>query len=145
MAGASQGGAISQAVGALHRFTDGPAPLAALIDVPFMTHIRRAVDLTDEDPYAEIVRYLCTHRADEDRVFTTLSYFDGLSLAPLGTIPALYSVALRDPICPPSTVFAAYNAWNGPKDITVWPFNEHEGGGPHQRENQLRYLTEVTR
>lgn len=143
VAGASQGGAISQAVGALHGLADGPVPLAALIDVPFLTHVRRAVDITDSEPYHELVDYLSTRRDDVRRVFATLAYFDGLSLAPLGTIPALYSVALRDPICPPSTVFAAYHAWAGPKRIEVWPFNEHEGGGPHQRGEQLRYLREL--
>ncbi|HEX3650021.1 MAG TPA: acetylxylan esterase [Pseudonocardiaceae bacterium] len=143
VAGASQGGAIAQAVGALHGLTAGPAPLAALIDVPFLTHVRRAVDITDEFPYYELVQYLSTRRTDQRRVFDTLAYFDGFHLAPLGTIPALYSVALRDPICPPSTVFAAYHAWSGPKRIEVWPFNEHEGGGPHHRGIQLRYVREV--
>lgn len=143
VAGGSQGGAIAQAVGALHPLAGGPAPRAALIDVPFMTHIRRAVEITDSHPYYELVEYLSTRRTDEDRVFTTLSYFDGLNLAPLGTVPALYSVALRDPICPPSTVFAAYHAWAGPKRIEVWPFNEHEGGGTHQRGTQLHYLRDL--
>jgi cephalosporin-C deacetylase len=143
VAGASQGGAIAQAVGALHGIAGGPAPLAALVDVPFLTHVRRAIDVTDSDPYYELVRYLSTRRHDVDRVFHTLGYFDGLHLAPLGTVPALYSVALRDPICPPSTVFAAYHAWAGPKRIEVWPFNEHEGGGPHQRGVQLRYVREL--
>jgi cephalosporin-C deacetylase len=143
VAGASQGGAIAQAVGALHGLADGPVPLAALIDVPFLTHVRRAVDVTDNDPYYELVRYLSTRRADVSAVFGTLDYFDGLHLAPLGTLPALYSVALRDPICPPSTVFAAFNAWAGPKRIEVWPFNEHEGGGPFHRAIQLRYVREL--
>lgn len=143
VAGASQGGAIAQAVGALHGIAGGPVPLAALVDVPFLTHVRRAIDVTDSDPYYELVRYLSTRRHDVDRVFHTLGYFDGLHLAPLGTVPALYSVALRDPVCPPSTVFAAYHAWAGPKRIEVWPFNEHEGGGPHQRGVQLRYVREL--
>jgi cephalosporin-C deacetylase len=143
VAGASQGGAITQAVAALHGIADAPTPLAALIDVPFLTHIRRAVDLTDEDPYHELVAYLSTRRTDVEVAFRTLSYFDGLSLAALGTVPALYSVALRDPICPPSTVFAAYNTWAGPKRIEVWPFNEHEGGGTFQLGTQLRYLRDL--
>jgi cephalosporin-C deacetylase len=143
VSGASQGGAIAQAVGALHGIAAGPAPLAALIDVPFLTHVRRAVDITDSDPYYELVRYLSTRRDDVRRAFETLSYFDGLNLASLGTVPALYSVALRDPICPPSTVFAAYNAWAGPKRIEVWPYNEHEGGGTHHRGLQLRYVRDL--
>ena len=38
------------------------------------------------------------------------------------------SVALMDPICPPSTVYAAYHAYAGPKQLSVYEFNEHEGG-----------------
>lgn len=44
------------------------------------------------------------------------------------------------PVCPPSTVFAAYNHWSGPKDIRVWPWNRHEGGGYFQDLEQLRFL-----
>jgi len=29
-----------------------------------------------------------------------------------------------DTICPPSTVFAAYNHWQGPKDIRVYRYNQ---------------------
>jgi cephalosporin-C deacetylase len=48
-----------------------------------------------------------------------------------------------DPVCPPSTVFAAYNHYGGPADIDVWKFNGHEGGGQAQRTIQLRWLAEV--
>ncbi|SEG95174.1 cephalosporin-C deacetylase [Actinacidiphila yanglinensis] len=147
VAGGSQGGAIAQAVAALHTVVapapDAPAPIAALIDVPFLTHIRRAVDVTDADPYQELVRYLATRRHDVERVFATLAYFDGLHMAAFGRVPALYSVALRDPVCPPSTVFAAYHAWPAPKEITVWPYNQHEGGGSEQRGVQLRWLRKL--
>ena len=41
--------------------------------------------------------------------------------------PALFSVALRDAICPPSTVFAAYHHYGAEdKDIRVW----HVAEGP---------------
>jgi cephalosporin-C deacetylase len=33
-----------------------------------------------------------------------------------------------DMVCPPSTVFAAYNHYAGPKEIRVWPYNGHEAG-----------------
>jgi cephalosporin-C deacetylase len=45
-----------------------------------------------------------------------------------------------DGTCPPSTVFAAYNHYAGPKDITVYPFSDHEGGAVHQTAAQLRRL-----
>ena len=56
------------------------------------------------------------------------------------TAPGLFSVALMDEICPPSTVFAAYNAYGGPKEIAVYPYNDHEGGGPFHEVAQLRWL-----
>ncbi|MET8005605.1 acetylxylan esterase [Nonomuraea glycinis] len=133
--GASQGGGIAQATAVLH-----PGVRAALIDVPFLTHFRRAVEITDRDPYQELVRFLATRRDTADQVFTTLSYFDGVNFAARGQVPALYSVALMDFVCPPSTVFAAHNHWQGPKEITIWPWNGHEGGSGYQREEQLRFL-----
>ncbi|GAA4508752.1 MULTISPECIES: acetylxylan esterase [Nonomuraea] len=135
VSGGSQGGGIAQATAALH-----PSVAAALVDVPFLTHFRRAVEITDRDPYQELVRFLATRREAADQVFRTLSYFDGVNFAARGTVPALYSVALMDFVCPPSTVFAAYNHWQGPKEITVWPWNGHEGGSGYQREEQRRHL-----
>jgi cephalosporin-C deacetylase len=135
VAGESQGGGIAQATAALQ-----PKVKAALIDVPFLTHFRRALEITDEDPYQELVRFLASQRDSEEQVFRTLSYFDGLNFAARGRVPALYSVALMDQVCPPSTVFAGYNHWAGPKEITVWPWNGHEGGAGRQREIQLRHL-----
>jgi cephalosporin-C deacetylase len=54
--------------------------------------------------------------------------------------PALFSVTLMDEICPPSTVFAAYHAYGGPKDIRGYPFNDHEGGEAFQQCEQLTWL-----
>ncbi|WLQ32769.1 acetylxylan esterase [Streptomyces castrisilvae] len=136
--GASQGGGIAQAVAAL-----SPHVKAAFVDVPFLTHYRRAVEITDKDPYQEIVRFLATQHGAQEQVFRTLSYFDGVSFAARATVPALYSVALMDPICPPSTVFAAYNHWAGPKEIEVYPWNGHEGGTTVHRRAQLRKLRDL--
>ncbi|MGW2156314.1 acetylxylan esterase [Nonomuraea sp. NPDC001699] len=135
VSGGSQGGAIAQATAALR-----PSVRAALVDVPFLTHFRRAVEITDEYPYQELVRFLASRRDGADQVFRTLSYFDGVNFAARGRVPALYSVALMDSVCPPSTVFAAYNHWQGPKEINVWPWNGHEGGSGYQTEEQVRYL-----
>jgi cephalosporin-C deacetylase len=52
-------------------------------------------------------------------------------------------VALRDPICPPSTVFAAYNGYGGPADLRVWEWNEHEGGEAFQELEQVTWLSSV--
>ncbi|GAA2890665.1 cephalosporin-C deacetylase [Streptosporangium fragile] len=133
VSGGSQGGAIAQAVSALV-----PGLLFAFIDVPFMTHIRRAAEITDEDPYGELGRFFKGNRHRVDQVFETLDHFDGLNFAARNVTPALFSVGLRDGVTPASTVFAAYNHHAGPKDIRVWPFNGHEGGESHQLAEQLR-------
>jgi cephalosporin-C deacetylase len=133
--GASQGGGLALAAGAL---ADGVA--AVLTDVPFLCHFRRAAELAIEGPYTELVRYCHTHRDLADRTFQTLSYFDNAVLAQQTRPPALFSVAMRDPICPPSTVFAAYNHYAGDAAIRVWEWNEHEGGGNHQLIEQIDWL-----
>ena len=45
-----------------------------------------------------------------------------------------------DEVCPPSTVFAAYNHWQGEKEIRVYQFNHHEGGGEFQVMAKLKFL-----
>jgi cephalosporin-C deacetylase len=138
--GGSQGGGLAIAAAGL---SDGLVGLMA--DLPFLCHFRRAVALTDNDPYHEVVRYLATHRGHDEQVFRTLSYFDAMHLGRRATAPALFSVALRDDICPPSTVFAAYNHYgslggNPERDITVYEFNKHEGGQGVQIDRAHRWL-----
>jgi cephalosporin-C deacetylase len=135
VAGGSQGGAITLAAAAL----DGTAQ-AALIDVPFLSHFRRAIEITDEIPYLELRQFLGVHRGRGDDVFRTLSYFDGMNLATRARVPALFSVGLMDAICPPSTIFAAYNHYAGPSEIRVWPFNGHEAGQAQHVFEQIRFL-----
>jgi cephalosporin-C deacetylase len=133
--GISQGGGISLAVSALDR-----GVRAVLPDVPFLCDFPRATRIAPGDPYGEIARYLKAHRDSADRVFRTLSYFDGAVLGRGASAPALFSVALMDQICPPSTVFAAYHAYGGPKEIRIYPFNDHEGGEAFQQCEQLSWL-----
>ncbi|MDR6868836.1 cephalosporin-C deacetylase [Microbacterium resistens] len=135
--GGSQGGGIAIAAAGL-----SSGLVAAMPDVPFLSHFTRAVGLTDEEPYQEIVRYLAVHRDAAPRTFETLSYFDGVNLARRATAPALFSVALMDPVCPPSTVYAARNHWGGHSEIVEYAFNEHEGGLGVQWERQAAFLAE---
>ena len=122
--GGSQGGGIALAVAGLV-----PDLAAVAAYVPFLCDFRRATVITDADPYKEIGRYLAVHRHRASSVHEVLSYFDGVNLAKRATAPALFTTALMDPTCPPSTVFGAFHAYAGPADITVWPYNGHEGGG----------------
>jgi cephalosporin-C deacetylase len=133
--GGSQGGGITLAAAALVPDLRGAAP-----DVPFLCDFPRATTLVDTDPYGEIVRYLKTHRDHVARATATLAYFDGVSMARRSTAPALFSVGLMDQICPPSSVYAAYNHYAGPKAIIEYPYNDHEGGAAFQERAKLDWL-----
>lgn len=129
VAGGSQGGGIALAVAALDAGIS-----AALIDLPFLSDIRRAVETVDTDPYAQIGRYLRIYPERVEQVFDTLAYFDGSILGSSATAPGLFSVGLMDDICPPSAVYSGINAYGGarrcvstpttgttfPHRITVW-------------------------
>ena len=136
--GRSQGGGLTIAAAAL---ADGI--VAAAPDVPFLCDIERATTLTDADPYAELARYCRTHRDQVERVFATLGHVDGVHLAARATAPALFGVALMDDICPPSTVYAAYQSWAGSKRIVEYPYNGHEGGEDYHDVAVLDFLHEV--
>jgi cephalosporin-C deacetylase len=136
VAGGSQGGGIALAAAGL---SDGL--VAAMPDVPFLCHFERAVGFTGGDPYQEVVRYLSVYRGADERVFDTLSYFDGANHAKRADAAALFSVALMDDVCPPSTVFAAYNHYAAAdKAIEVYTHNQHEGGQSFQWLAQSAFL-----
>jgi cephalosporin-C deacetylase len=136
VAGGSQGGGIAIAVAGLRDDLAG-----ALVDVPFLCHFRRAVSITDNDPYAEITRYLRRNRHDAAAAFATLRYFDGAVLAHHANVPTLFSVALMDQTCPPSTVYAAFNRWgSADKAIEVYEFNQHDGGDEHHQVRKYAWL-----
>jgi hypothetical protein len=98
------------------------------------------VGLTSRDPYGEIVRYLVTHRSKVEQVFRTLNYFDGVHFSARAKAAALFSVALMDDVCPPSSVYGAYHAYAGDKSIESYMFNNHEGGGTAQELKQIAWL-----
>jgi cephalosporin-C deacetylase len=133
--GGSQGGGIAIAVSGLC-----PDILAVMPEVPYLCHYRRVFQISDANPYQEIANFLRVHRDKVSPVFHTLSYFDGVNFAVRAKAQALFSVGLMDDVCPPSTVFAAYNHYAGKKDIRVWEFNQHDGGGAHHQLEQIKFV-----
>ncbi|MDO9088329.1 MAG: acetylxylan esterase [Anaerolineaceae bacterium] len=133
--GSSQGGGVALAVAGLM-----PEIPVAMPDVPFLCDFKRATQLVDSHPYQEIVQYCRVHREKVEQVFKTLSYFDGINFANRAKATALFSTALMDDTCPPSTVFAAYNHYAGVKQIRVYPFNQHDGGGVHHLYEKIQFL-----
>ncbi|MDM4762503.1 acetylxylan esterase [Galbitalea sp. SE-J8] len=133
--GGSQGGALAIAAAAL-----GEGVRGAIVRVPFLADIPHAIEITDAYPFREVVDFLRTHRTLVAPTLHTLSYVDTSLLARRATIPADFTVGLMDGVTPPSTVFAAYNAWAGTKAMTVWPYNGHEGGGLDDFEREVAFL-----
>ena len=140
VSGGSQGGGLTLAVAGLAGLGLAPAVQLILPDVPFLCAYRRATELTDALPYGEITAYCKTHRDKVETVFQTLAYFDGVNFAAHADASALFSVGLMDEVCPPSTVYAAYNHYAGEKELVVWPFNRHEGGESFQLQKKLAFL-----
>ncbi|MGF9646944.1 acetylxylan esterase [Pseudarthrobacter oxydans] len=149
LAGISQGGGLALAAAGLAAGRlDGIR--AVLADVPFLQDFPRAIHLAQRGPYPEIAAFLSRHRDRCERTFEVLNYFDGVHLARRATAPALFSVALLDDVCPPSTVFASYNSYGTEnprqlgqtpaKSIDIYHFNGHEGGQEHHWVRQLVYL-----
>lgn len=144
--GNSQGGGLAIAAAGLN-----PRVRALLATAPFLCHIRRSIDITDAHPYAEFVQYLSVQRSAADEIHRTLGYFDAVNLARRVTAPAQFAAGLRDTVCPPSGIFAAYNllgtatgsAPAADNEMVVYPYNQHEHGDAHQAKRQLDWLADV--
>ncbi|MUL40286.1 acetylxylan esterase [Streptomonospora sp. PA3] len=135
VAGNSQGGGLAVAAGAL---ATGVA--AVIAEVPFLSHFRRAVEIAAQRPYTEIAEFCRSYRDSADQVFATLAYVDALNFAPRAGAPAAFSAAAMDDVTPPSTCYAVYNAYAGPKQMRLWEFNGHEGGQDFATERNLEFL-----
>lgn len=135
--GNSQGGGIAIAAAAL-----AGGVHAVLPAVPFLCDLRRASQIAGRGPYLELAAYLAVHPERVEQTFEVLAYFDAAVLAGRCTAPALFSTALMDAVCPPSTVFAAYNAYAGPKQIDVWQYNDHDGAASAHVPHRLAMLGE---
>ena len=135
--GASQGGALSLAVAALSE-----RPLLSLPDIPFLCDFRRAIAITPSGPYPEIPSFLKSFPHLYEQAIRTLSYFDNINLAPRVRCRTVISNCLWDDVCPPSTVFAAYNHLTCDKQIEVYPFHKHETPYEHL-ELKFKLLVET--
>jgi cephalosporin-C deacetylase len=136
--GGSQGGALALAAAALQ----AGAVLVCHADVPFLCDIQRAITLAPSPPYTEIPEFLAENVALIPQALDTLRYVDCALLARRITAATLVSVGLMDIICPPSTVFAAYNEIGATdKEIAVYPYSGHSWPNAHA-ERQLRHLRE---
>jgi cephalosporin-C deacetylase len=133
--GGSQGGALALAAAALR----SDAVRVCHADVPFLCDIQRAITLAPRAPYTEIPEFLAKNIDLIEPALNTLRYIDCALLARRITAATLVSVGLMDDICPPSTVFAAYNEITAAKEIAVFPYSGHSWPDAHT-ERQLTHL-----
>ena len=136
--GGSQGGGITLASG---RACAGVA--AAMPDVPFLCHYRRATELVDTYPYKEIADYCHIHRDKVETVLNTLIVFRWSKLCRTCKSQGFVLHRTHGSSLPPSTVYAAYNQWMGEKDIKVYSYNGHEGGGSYQTIEKLKFIKNI--
>jgi cephalosporin-C deacetylase len=128
VAGFSQGGGLSLAAAALAPELVG----LCMAGMPYLCDIERGSQIAPEAPYTELTRYLALHPERQDEIVATLRHVDCALLASRITARCIVSVGLMDPICPPSTVYAAYNAITAPKELCVFPYGTHEQPWTHQ-------------
>lgn len=137
--GGSQGGGIGLGVSALH-----PNVHLALIDIPFLSDIPRGVELATAGPYLEISHYFKVHdplHQQEEALYETLRYVDGVNFARRITCPVMVGVGLLDEICPPSTAYGLFRELRGEKAFRVYPEYGHGLSSRHEEE-KLKFVAE---
>ena len=123
--GGSQGGALSVACAALE-----PRISRCCSMYPFLSDYQRVweMDLA-KDAYAELRTFFRLYdplHKREREIFNRLGYIDVKNLAPRINAKVLMGLSLMDPICPPSTQFAVYNAITSEKEAVIYPDYGHE-------------------
>ncbi len=124
--GGSQGGGLTLACASLEPRIKRAAPV-----FPFLCDYQRVweMDLA-KDAYEELrtwFRQFDPLHKRESEIFTKLGYVDCQNLAPRIKAEVLMYVGLMDPICPPSSQFAAFNKITSKKDMVIYPDYGHEG------------------
>ncbi len=123
--GGSQGGALTMACAALVPDVCQLAPM-----YPFLCDYKRVLELNlPNDAYVELRKYLRMFDPTYkhiDEILNTLGYIDIVNLARRIKGETLLAVTLNDEVCPPSTVYAAYNNITAKKDIRIYPHHGHE-------------------
>ncbi|MFI1365719.1 acetylxylan esterase [Streptomyces griseochromogenes] len=135
VSGCSQGGLLALAAAALHGRV-----AAALVESPFLCDVADHTRFPDRQPYRELLRFCQFHPHHTDRALTTLAHFDGVAMASRAACPALFSLALRDQVCSPASVAAAYQHYAGPKQIRVWPYAGHAEPNGYHRQAEVAFL-----
>jgi cephalosporin-C deacetylase-like acetyl esterase len=71
----------------------------------------------------------------------TIGYYDVVNFARKLTMPGWYSWGFNDHVCPPTSMYAAYNSITAPKELHIYQETEH-WTFPEQREQGDQWLFE---
>jgi len=116
--GSSQGGAQALvAAGLDSRVTFFAAGVPAMCDHTGMIRERIC-------GWPKFVPLNADHQPDA-RALDSIRYYDAVNFATRIKVPGIVTVGFIDTTCPPTTVYAAYNAIPGTKDIFNDPLSDH--------------------
>lgn len=132
--GTSQGGALAIAVSALSQI-----PALCIANVPSNSNLEARV-IGRHGSFAAVNQFLQRYPEEAERAFETLSYFDTMNMADRIQSPVFASVALSDEVCPAKCFYATYNRICAEKEITVYPFNGHDGAAEVHLEKEIKWL-----
>jgi len=137
--GISQGGGLSLTAAALDK-----RPKLCISEIPYLCYFRRAVEWSEEFEnltYLEIANLIREYPEREEEMFTTLSYFDNLNLCHNIRAKTVVTCALKDTVCPPSTIFAVYNHIKSEKIMEILPYAQHDHAtGIRFDEKKVKYI-----
>jgi cephalosporin-C deacetylase len=126
--GGSQGGGIVLLTAAFH-----PRIRAAVADIPNMCQMDFGI-FNSTGSLSEAAEFVNRHPEHLERVLGTLSYYDAVNCAERIACPILVSAGLKDSVCWPETIYAAYHAISSThKQIVTYPFAGHYTGAGHHR------------
>jgi len=125
--GASQGGGLALLTAAL-----SDIPALAVGNIPNLCHMDFGL-FNSTGSLSEAADFLNRFPDRLEQVLETLSYFDIVNLADRIRVPVLLSAGLKDTVCMPETIYAAYNRIASDKAIYPYPFAGHWVTGEQHR------------
>ena len=133
--GMSQGGGLSLLLAGLDTRIKICAP-----DVPFLCNVEQ---LVADASWAEneLKRYQKTvPQISLWALQQNFRYFDTKNVADWITCPVLMSIGLQDWTCPPHTCYATYNQIKSTKEVCLYTYGAHEGGGKLHRKIKFEWI-----
>ena len=92
-------------------------------------------------------RFIMTNREDDvnARILNAVRYYDSTNFARLIQTETIMSVGFIDQVCPPTTVYAAYNSLTGKKRIVNMPLVSHEAVDIQEKSFDEAVLEHIAR